>query len=608
MVVPATVVGFGGWTTGPIVGRRPAGAVRDAVHPGSGARAVLVVVDGRWTDRMPPDPEAVARAAVVGSPAVVPMLDAGLQDDGTRWYVTPVVPGPVLDPASGCSPRRAASIAEGVATALAAVHAAGLVHGLVGPQSVVPAAGRHAGDGPGTTLLLDTGLAPLLGARAADLATASGVQLPADRGAEADVYALGALLLRLLTAAAPAGPALAALPVELRSLLSAMLEEDPAARPGALAVARRLSALREGLTATGAVDLPVAQRVAPASRPVPVDAVRAAAPPARTTAPSPTPTPALPVAAAAAAAPARTPAPAPAPAPIASAPAPVRAPITRDAPTVLPRPLVDAAPSLRTGPVAVQASPRSADRAADLQPARSRRRGRTVALVAGGVGLAGLLIGVVTHLPTGQDAGVGAVAAAADDGVLGLRPASDGADRAAGTGSAVPVAAATRAASAPGTGRHRAAPTASASSAPVSPAFVRPTRVVPSPLAASATSPTPSRNTTTAPSRPGSGTPSAPRPSGGTTSTSPSSSAPSSSTPSSSAPAGTTPSAPASSDPAPSTSEPSATSTPSDSGTPTSSDTPTPSDSTTPPADDAADASTPAADATTSGSTDPAAG
>src|SRR5690348_2210266 len=60
--IPATEVRFGGWTVGPVVGRRPAGVAREAVQPSTGAHAVLVVVDARFTDRMPPDAAAVGRA------------------------------------------------------------------------------------------------------------------------------------------------------------------------------------------------------------------------------------------------------------------------------------------------------------------------------------------------------------------------------------------------------------------------------------------------------------------------------------------------------------------------------------------------------------------
>ncbi len=552
---------LGGWTVGAVVGRRPAGVARDAVHPGSGARAVLVVVDGRFTDRMPPDAEQVSRAAVIGSPAVLPMLDAGLLDDGTRWYVTPASPADVLNPASGCSPRRAATTAEGVATALAAVHAAGVVHGLVGPHAVVPAAGRHAGGAVGTTLLLDTGVAALLSDRAAQLAAVSGVALPADRGPEADVYSLGALLLRLLTAAAPAGPALAALPPEVRGLLSAMLDDDPARRPTAAGVALRLAGLREGLLATAPVDLQRAVRQPVARQPVTAERPAAAV----RTAPVPRPVPA----------PVQSQRATPAVPPPSLAPRPatgaLRTPVTAAPPIVPPKPMLQAAPSLWTGSLPVQRMER-VDRPA--------RRGRALLLVAGGIGLAGLLVGVAAHLPTDRDAGVGAVAAAAQDGVLGVRPAAP-ADLAT-------VAATT------GTARLRAeAPTSSSSAAP---AFARPTTPVPSPLAASATSRTPSR-TTPAPTKrtertPASSAPSSSKPS----SRAPSNSAPSSAAPSSSAPSGSTP---ASSTPSvtpsvsasstPTASAPSASSTPSAAA-------PTPSESSTPNASAAATDGAPATD------------
>ncbi|TDS77106.1 hypothetical protein CLV52_2046 [Amnibacterium kyonggiense] len=497
--ISATVTGIGGWTVGPVVGRRPAGVARDAVHPGTGARAVLVVVDDRFTGRGLPDPETVARAAVVGSPLVVPMLDAGILEDGSRWYVTPAAPGPVLDPAAGCSPRRAASIVEAVARALAAVHAAGLVHGLVGPAAVVPATARHADRAVGTTLLLDTGVAALLGDRAGELAQAAGVSLPNDRGPAADVHALGGLLLRLLTAAAPAGPALAALPVPLRALLSSMLDEHPSRRPTADAVAQQLAGLREGLLATGPVELPRA-----VSAPVPV--VSAPVPMQRAvTAP-------------------RT-----AVAPRVAVPPPVAAPHTAESPIVVPRATPAPAPSLWTGPVPVSTPDRP----------RRRRVGRAL-LLAGGVGLAGLLVGVVTHLPLDRGRSDGAVAAAAENGVFAA-PATPAADTAASFGSSGSVAPSGTASK---TGKHAA----SSQRAAAPPAFARPTAKVPSPLAASATSPRPSRNTT----------PPSPRPS------SPVSSAPSSSIPSSSAPSSSAPSAPpasappTSSDPAPATSASSA--------------------------------------------------
>ena len=540
MGISGTVTGVGGWTVGPIVGRRPAGVARDAVHPGTGARAVMVIVDGRFTGRGLPDPETVARAAIVGSPSVMPMLDAGLLEDGTRWYVTPTSPGPVLDPAAGCSPRRAATIAEGVARALTAVHGAGLVHGLVGPQTVIPAAGRHAERPVGTTLLLDTGVAALLGDRADELASSSGVSLPADRGAAADVHALGALLLRMLTAAAPAGPALAALPADLRALLSAMLDEHPSRRPTADGVARHLAGLREDLLATGPVEVqaPAGQRMQ--SAPIPVRRI-ATAPVGVAPAPVPRVAP-------------QTPPPAPRPVPTIAAaprqevvarpvvPAPVPAPHTFESPIQAPRSGPESAPSLWTGSIPVAPAWRGAS------VVRRPRRGRRILLLAGGVGLAGLLVGVVSHLPLGHVDGDQAVAAVAEHGAIA--PSQS----AAGSSSA--VTSATRA-----KGKHAAGTTSLVSAAAAAPAFIRPTALVPSPLAAAATSTTPSRNTSS-----GAG-------STGSTSSTPVSSAPSSTTPgstSSSSPASASVGSSDPSSPAGTTSDPGTSSTtPSDSSSPT---------------------------------------
>ena len=500
MGITTAVAGVGGWTVGPVLGRRPAGTARDAVHPGTGARAVLVVVDGRFTGRGLPDPETVARAAIVGSPSVMPMLDAGLLEDGTRWYVTPASPGPVLDPAAGCSPRRAATIVEAVARALAAVHAAGLVHGLIGPNAVVPAAGRHAGRPVGTTLLLDTGVAALLGDRTDDLAAASGVSMPADRGPAADVYALGALLLRLVTAASPAGSALAALPVPLRSLLSAMLDEHPSRRPTADSVAAQLAGMREGLLATGPVELPrsapvpvqasapapVARTQAPFARPVTAPGTIAAAPrpvPRVVAAPAPVPTSLAQVLAARETA------------PQAVVPAPMRAPHTLESPIIVPRSAPASAPSLWTGPIRI------------TQPVRpGRRRATRILLLAGGVGLAGLLVGVVTHLPLGHVEGDQAVAAVAADGGLSVAdaPSSGGAATSSATTS---------------TAKHRAASTSPLLVAATPPAFVQPSRVVPSPLVSSATSTTPSRNTTAPVTVVSSSTPTSSTPSSGSSGT-----------------------------------------------------------------------------------------
>lgn len=484
---------IGGWATGAVVGRRPAGPVRDAVHPGSGVRGLLVVVDERFTVAAPPDHDLVARTAAIAHPAIVPVLDAGLLEDGTRWYVTAAPPAPVLDAEGGCSPRRAALVAEGVARALVPLHAAGLAHGLVGAHTVVPVAGRHRDGGSGSTLLLDAGLAPLLGDGADALAQASGVVLPADRGPAADVHALGGLLLRMLTAAAPAGAALDALPVGLRSLLSAMLEADPAARPSALAAAARLAELQDGLPATAPIELPAAGPAAvqrPATGPLPVQRATTAAVPARRLSAGAQPvqrtaSAGTPVQRATTAS-RGTSAAAPAEGRV-RVPAPLHAEAGAPQQGVLPSAAPEPGRAMQAGSTPVVAA----------SAARRPRSVRRVLVATGGLGLAALLVGVVTHLPAGGDVGVHAAAAGTGDALTGAGPVADR------TPAPSSVATSPAAAGTPKAAKHRAEASAAAAAqvgapaaATAAPSFARPAAAVPSPLTAATGKPTPSRTAT----------------------------------------------------------------------------------------------------------------
>lgn len=148
----------------------------------------------------------------------------------------------------------------GVASGLAHVHAHGVVHRDVKPANVLL-------DGNGDAYLTDFGIATRIGAAAiteAGVVLGTAPYLAPEQvrgepvGAAADVYSLGLVLMEAFSGRReypgevvesatarlhrrPEPPA--DLPDDVAELLRAMTADDPAARPGALAVATRLEAL-----------------------------------------------------------------------------------------------------------------------------------------------------------------------------------------------------------------------------------------------------------------------------------------------------------------------------------------------------------------------------
>jgi outer membrane protein assembly factor BamB len=193
----------------------------------------------------------VAAARAVNGLYTAQVIDAG-PDDNPPWLATSYVPGPSLLEAVGAHgplPEPAGwRLAAGLAEALQAVHARGLVHRDLKPTNVLLAA-----DGP---RVIDFGVARALDGTSL---TATGITFgtpsymspeqaqgrPA--GPASDVFALGSTLCFAATGGPPFGdgdppavldrvvraaPALDAVPAGLRGLVAACLAKDPADRPG----------------------------------------------------------------------------------------------------------------------------------------------------------------------------------------------------------------------------------------------------------------------------------------------------------------------------------------------------------------------------------------
>jgi eukaryotic-like serine/threonine-protein kinase len=233
---------------------------RDAVS----GRSVAVKMLAEWCAR-----DGVLRrrlrheaelALTVSHPAVVRVTCYGEGDPGAGiapFLVMEFVDGVNLQDrlrGGGVRPVTAMRIGAGIASALVALHACGVVHCDVKPSNVMVAGGA--------VKLLDLGIAAVAGSRQPGLGRTQVLGTPQYvaperlRGAPvrppADVYALGVLLYRLLADGSPWTaedtmnlllahvsvqpapiPAGAEIPPTIRALCSRCLAKDPASRPTA---------------------------------------------------------------------------------------------------------------------------------------------------------------------------------------------------------------------------------------------------------------------------------------------------------------------------------------------------------------------------------------
>ncbi|MFF9068105.1 bifunctional serine/threonine-protein kinase/ABC transporter substrate-binding protein [Streptomyces sp. NPDC014891] len=249
-----------------LLGRLGAGGM-GVVYLGRTAAGELAAVKVTHADQADqPDFRARFRREVeaarrVSSPWAVPVTGAD-PDAPEPWMATAFVAGPSLGEAvtaHGPLPEHSVRhLGWAVARALAAVHAAGLVHRDVKPGNVLLAV-----DGP---RLIDFGIARATGETAltaTDMVVGTPGFLAPEQaearvdaiGPPADVFALGCLLAYAATARPPFGtgavdalmyrtvhdePDLAGVPDGLLDLVRACLAKDPADRPTAAAIGVRL--------------------------------------------------------------------------------------------------------------------------------------------------------------------------------------------------------------------------------------------------------------------------------------------------------------------------------------------------------------------------------
>ena len=279
---------FGPYTVVASIARGGTSRVMLAVHGATGARVALKVL----IPELAAQPEMRARLHAertllgrVAHEGVVEMYAAGVADDGTPFLVMEYLDGKPLGVVVGDGPMdvpMALAVTTQVAAALAALHAAGVVHCDVKHDNVMVLDERI--DGLPRVKLIDFGVSRCVPQR---LARGSFSSVPHEVSDEddastqiagtpwcmapeqwrgrpepaSDVYSLGCMLFDLLTGAPPflgsvpelmtahldhepPRPAwLATMPAALERLLLAMLSKTPRNRPSMAAVTAELGEL-----------------------------------------------------------------------------------------------------------------------------------------------------------------------------------------------------------------------------------------------------------------------------------------------------------------------------------------------------------------------------
>jgi tRNA A-37 threonylcarbamoyl transferase component Bud32 len=226
---------LGRWRIDAVVGQGATGTVFAATDA-TGERAAVKVLRAHTAD----DPVARARflrevtlVRGITHPALARVLDVGALDDGRPWFAMPLLRGETLAAAiardAPLAPPTAWGVIRPVAEALAALHAAGVVHRDVKPDNVFLAGSSAEAPRP---ILLDLGLARPHAAEgsavtAVGAMTGTPAFMPPEQwwgegvGPASDQYALGVTAWLALTGSLPFADR------SLDALMRAHLDEPP---------------------------------------------------------------------------------------------------------------------------------------------------------------------------------------------------------------------------------------------------------------------------------------------------------------------------------------------------------------------------------------------
>lgn len=242
----------------------------ERLHVDADFVAVKVLSGSNSQDTFRRATRELAAFAKVSSPYLVTLYDAGQQGDDLYYSMEYLPAGSLADPAEPVMPRQAMTAVADAARAAHALHEAGIAHNDIKPGNVL----LHEGGGK----LSDLGLSQVLqpGLTITGLGSAGSVEFldPAVIRGElpsraTDIFALGATLHRALTGVGLYGDLpsdntmvamrrvlshepeiMASLPGQIRDVILAAINPDPAARP---ATAAELAERIDAATATLAV-------------------------------------------------------------------------------------------------------------------------------------------------------------------------------------------------------------------------------------------------------------------------------------------------------------------------------------------------------------------